>query len=296
MLFGTEPVCPNQDLPVYQARCPPGGAKRFTDGRKRCNVEDMVLSTASVAGRTSSLCGCGQVVLVPLEEMLWDHLFERTHASLSEHYWQSQPDKIPLPGLRGNGGLLQVPGAFPRQVMMHVRLGDIENNCSERYTRFNCNKKLKVDFYVKTVQALLEVLPARCVELSLLTDGRESSPDILQIMRNLSSTGLQAPRIWTSESMNAAETFHLMTHADILIYGSSGFSQLAAVLARPETARLGPPMPATQQVEPFWYLSNTTQVRASKDGAISMAEAVKKVSKNAAIQAFAQECRHRLGL
>eukprot|EP00415_Alexandrium_ostenfeldii_P001571 UN1571 len=177
---------------------------------------------------------------------------------------------------------------------MHVRLGDVEDTqkCLLRYTSYNCNKRLKASYYAATVRAMMDVLPAHCFDLHIVTDGQPDSQDIVQIMANITEMGAK-PRLWTSESLDSRTTFHFMTHADILLYGTSGFGQFAAVLTKTETARIGTPQAREHPAAPFFFMSNTSQMREAREQ-FDMKTGVEQVRENAALRAFANECRrHR---
>uniref|UniRef100_A0A7S0AE60 O-fucosyltransferase family protein n=1 Tax=Pyrodinium bahamense TaxID=73915 RepID=A0A7S0AE60_9DINO len=281
-IFGSELACGNQSVRTYPAWCPP------VEGINRCRVRDLLVNAAAEDTRDSTLCNCSRVVLVSSDDIWWEHEYDLTRNTLSERFWTVHADKVLVPGFEK-----EIPGAFPRQVVMHVRLGDIENNCSARFTAYNCNKKLNVDQYILTLQALVEVLPPHCMELSLVTDGQLTSPDIVYVLKNLTNSGIPKPQVWTANQLDAEGAFEFMTHADVLVYGPSGFGQLAAVLAKNHTARLGNPMPDHFKTDPLYFLPNTTQLRVHQGGFFNMTEAVLQIRQNEAIQAYAADCRQR---
>eukprot|EP00415_Alexandrium_ostenfeldii_P002865 UN2865 len=221
--------------------------------------------------------------------MFWDHDYEFTRDIFRGRYWQLQPARLAAPG---SG--VQIPGGFPKQAVMHVRLGDVEDTkkCLSKFTAYNCNKRQKAIYYTATVRAMMNVLPAHCFDLHVGTDGRPDSHDIVEIMANLTKMGAK-PRLWTPESLDTRTTFHFMTHADILLYGTSGFGQFAAVLTKNEAARVGIPQAHAHPAAPFFFMSNTSQMREDKD-VFDMKKGVEQVRENAALQAFAHECRLHL--
>eukprot|EP00415_Alexandrium_ostenfeldii_P003173 UN3173 len=111
-------------------------------------------------------------------------------------------------------------------------------------------------------------------------------------MANLTQMGA-TPRLWTPESLDTLKTFHFMTHADILVYGTSGFGQFAAVLTKNATARVGIPQVREHPAAPFFFMSNTSQMREDKE-LFDMKMGVQQARENAALQAFAHECRRHM--
>lgn len=316
-IFGREPVCEGK-AEVFTSRCPPKpdatpahpNLQGALDLENRCHTGSMLVDTSSALADTTTLCGCSTVVLIPNANLKWDHRYEETQAALSSRYWQGQSKFMEVPRLQNEAQETpsMVPGAFPKEVVMHVRLGDIETGCSAKFTEYNCNKKLQVESYVRTLQALTSVLPGRCMHLNIVTDGTRTSPDVLSILEKLPEAGIDKARVLTAGEVSAAKSFHFLTHADVLVFGSSGFGQFAAVMARNETARLGNVMPYPHPVDPLFFKANTTQLRAQRvearredgsttyhDAPLNLAESRARVWKNEAIRAFAADCQRRLG-
>jgi len=293
-IFGTlEDTCAAHEVQVYSPLCPPG-EKKYASQEGRCSINELLLDTAAWhTVNTTLLCDCKRAVIVNGLELFWDHDFSMTHDILNKRYWQSHSQSFLLPSTPGSLSLENPQSRPKRQVVVHVRLGDVESHCLEKFTEYNCKKRLEAQTYTDTLSALLAVLPPSCIEVNLVTDGQRSSPDILYIQKNLSDAGT-APRIWTEQDLCAAKSFEFMTHADVLIYGSSGFGQLAAVLSRPVSARVGAPMPSGYNPDPLKFLANTTQLhlpRGTSDAGLDAKQAVAALAENAAIQALARHCR-----
>lgn len=298
-IFGAgEETCDLHEVETYAPICPPGGVKAPAS-KGRCSTNEFLLDVAKHRTiKTNLLCNCKRAVIVNGMELFWDHDYSTTHGELRKRYWHARKPLV-LPREGGSSGLEATHGKKP-QLVVHVRLGDVENldTCLKRFTIYNCRKRLEVEVYELVLSAIRTVLPASCVDINLVTDGKLDSPDIIALQQNLTGAGIAAPKVWTADMLSSAKTFELMTHADVLVFGSSGFGQLAAILARPNAARIGAPMPKGYNPWPLHYLPNTTQLvhpaefldnRSSE--ILDMAKARSLVSQNQALQALAASCR-----
>jgi len=296
-IFGRgDESCSEHTVEAYYPVCPPGGVK-VPASRGRCSTEELLMSTAeSHPINSAEMCGCKRAVIVEGSTLFWDHNYTKTASLLSRRYWRSHAEPLTLPAVPGSTVMASTTGKTP-QVVMHVRLGDIETDCEKHFTPYNCRKKLQVEVYEQTLGALFSVLPPSCVDVNFVTDGHRDSPDIVRLMTTITQRGLPAPKIWTGSDLSTAKTFELLTHADVLVFGSSGFGRLAAILGRPETVRIGAPQPWGFDPDPVRFLPNTTQLRptdAYLRGAgnvvFDMAEARQLMAKNPALQALAGSC------
>mmetsp|Transcript_73871 Transcript_73871/g.171346 ORF Transcript_73871/g.171346 Transcript_73871/m.171346 type:complete len:383 (-) Transcript_73871:54-1202(-) len=279
--FGKEPRCEKHAVRVLKPICAHPSPCSKQDPSSlcgRCFPEDMLEAPSAWHTEESSFCGCTRVVAVNATEIQWDHDYTLTHDILYKRYWSSHGGVPQFSRTKNGGGV---------QVSVHVRLGDLEYNCSARYNLYNCQKRLGVDAYLAALRALFTVLPPSCAEVNLVTDGTRTSEDIQEISHNVTGK-VSALRVYDRDALTALQSFNMLASSDVLVFGASGFGEIAAMLSRPSAARLGAPLPrAFQGGHPLEFLPNTTQLRPGMERNASAA----LVAMNAAVRALAAACR-----
>ncbi|MDP2438415.1 MAG: hypothetical protein Q8P67_21950 [archaeon] len=129
-------------------------------------------------------------------------------------------------------------------VVLHVRAGDILQKKRPRLSATECvpsrqsnDKYLPASFYTHAIAWLLREggLSERALEVVVVSED-PPSPQIAEIsafLRSRHPSLASRLRLHLGGPTTAAQAFYLMTHADVLVAGLSGFSRLAASMRGP---------------------------------------------------------------
>lgn len=252
-MFGKTPSCEERELPLWKASClkeevslvERHGPAIPEDERVHYGMFGLngcVATHAAVHGpyraRTSA-CGCD--VIVAKQRTAWHFDYSRTGKLLSQLYWAQQGEPQSLIGFD-----------FPLATVMHIRLGDVEEDWAHR-GKFVTGQTLAT--VVKAFAAASKINPS-CLNVTLVTDGDRNDDHVRAVQASWSDLGVQSIRVSDiSDPVDAA--FRDMTHASILLGGPSGFPRFAAVLSRAQVKVFLNPQ---DRSHPLGYLEGVTEL------------------------------------
>lgn len=243
-LFGETKNCSSPVL-FYNAFCDSAQGVIYKNGKLRCSMNQFMLDVSSSSLQTSRLCSCNKVVVLNTSEIHYHFNYSRTRNKLATWYWGAHSLLARLP----NSDVVE-PGSRRRtalSIVVHVRLGDVaDNGFSEKHKA--------PSMYLSVMQALYDQFAnmSDCIHTAIVTDGRKSDKDIAYILSQLTRSGIPTPMVYDVDTVDAVAAFEIMTHADVLVCGGSGFSRLAALMVRDTSVVLGSELKS----HPLGYLPN----------------------------------------
>eukprot|EP00928_Gymnodinium_smaydae_P056264 TRINITY_DN39673_c0_g1_i1.p1 TRINITY_DN39673_c0_g1~~TRINITY_DN39673_c0_g1_i1.p1 ORF type:complete len:425 (-),score=23.87 TRINITY_DN39673_c0_g1_i1:71-1345(-) len=281
----------------------------WSNKHERCGVSQFVANLSHPVQRSSEACDCEHLLVMPAGKIRYSFDYGRTRQRLSNRYWRAESQVHAERQLPGN---LQT---CARNVVAHVRLGDVAHDeCTIRPALFGDavtrtsglpirspvalaptparadraadahSKHICPQWYMVVLSVVLRALPENCACVTLVSDGDASHPDIEAILSNLTASGHPRPQVLGSET-SADQAFKALTHSDVMVVGSSGFSRLAGVLARNTTAVVGPVAPS----HPLDNLASVSQL-TSLSGLDLRQETSKKLHQNQAFLSLVSAC------
>lgn len=283
-MFGQGDDCKWRSVEEYSIDCGPVSRSeddnfpiRWQDADSTCTPSQFVVSKTPSSKYTHA-CGCERLLAINVQYVSYNFNYAQTRNYFAERYWKSHNSKLMLPWTN-----IKIPGSRPPSLVMHVRLGDVENVNEKKYQKdMYLRKHTHVSFYMQTLHAVKNVLPHGCFHLIIVTDGSRRSDDIQLILQESNNLGIDTT-IYDNTTA-AVESFEILTHADVLVAGGSGFSRLAAVLMPDRFARIV----VSCDSHPLGSVPNTTKVAERLHGGYGDLTAM--VAKNEAVQALKKQC------
>lgn len=221
-IFGGQRSTCESKLPVHVAACPRSSHLWEAPGSGAvggiCDVSEMVVMGACYNLFVGGSCGCDVVVALKSHGLSWTSNYTETYQTFSKLYWD------------GLGESQKQVASFPLATSMHIRLGDAKELVKNGR---GCNKYVPLYQYVQMIHALAEHIDPRCLDVSIVTDGNASEPEIVKAQAEWSVVGANSVTVLDATTP-ADKSFSTMTHSMINLGGDSGFPRLAAVVSRAE--------------------------------------------------------------